>query len=900
MKTTVHFLKFTVLLFVSALILADVSYGQRRTKAPRKSESRATGLVDEADKMAEEQKWPEAIDAYKLAIRLDASYAPAYGGLGDVLFNSGKAEQALVAYKEQVRLAPNDAQAQYDLGYFYNVMGRHGEAFAPLVKATSLDPTFAEAFYGIGYAYLRGADFEKSISFLKSAIRLKLDYGDAYYGLGQAYSRLGKADLANEQVKKLNAIDPKLARKLEKEFQTSTDSSSTQSQQTTPSSTARVVDTASQPQQPVAPQTPPQTTEPFSRQLEQLPAQTQAPPTSTASSTLSEVNQVNALPVSAKRWALVIGVDKYQDPQISPLKGSDNDARLIADALVRYAGFPRDQVILLSTDQPAERQPTRVNILRRLSNLSTAVPKDGLLLVSFAGHGMERSGQAFLLPSDAQISDQISFLEETAISMNRVKERIKETGVGQVVVLLDACRNDPGGRADAPNPLSNAYTNAFNFDVRNREVQAFATVYATGIGQRAYEYTEKKQGYFSWAVVEGLKGGAANDKGEITLSQLVKYVQDTVPKRLAIDLGSTKQQRPFAMIEGYRADELVVAVTNSASNTASANAPGMMMVDPAAIELSFWDSIKNSTNPDDFKAYLEKYPEGQFALLAKNRLNSAESARTVENSRAASQASDNQSALTELTFWSAIKDSNSRDELRAYLKKYPAGTFSGAARNRLREMDTSIDDSTWIGTSPGLDKTYELTFGKGGTLSGNFVGGMLGGKIEGSWVQSGNTINMTLSGRLKGYKLTGTVTGNVMQGAWDALTYTFEVGRVLAKPQVTSDEDEANQCNLRGFKISVFFRDKGGVNLSALAANVGEKLRATGATVEVEKGNSKLQSEQVVYHNKQAQIADRIAGCVKEVVAITPADGGVSYSAPNEFQIYLQTPSGSAAPAPKR
>ena len=195
----------------------------------------------------------------------------------------------------------------------------------------------------------------------------------------------------------------------------------------------------------------------------------------------------------------MIGVDKYHDPQISPLKGSDNDARMIADALVRYAGFPQDQVILLSTNQPMERQPTRVNILRRLSNLSTAVPKDGLLLVSFAGHGMERGGQAFLLPSDAQISDQISFLEETAISMNRVKDWIKETGVGQVVLLLDACRNDPGGRADAPNPLTNAYTNAFNFDVRNREVQAFATVYATGIGQRAYEYTEKKQGYFSWA-----------------------------------------------------------------------------------------------------------------------------------------------------------------------------------------------------------------------------------------------------------------------------------------------------------------------------------------------------------------------------------------------------------------
>src|SRR5438552_5287709 len=651
MKTVAPVLKTALLLVLLGLMSGDVAYAQRSGKAPRKSESRAAGLVDEADKMAEDKKWPEAIDAYKLAIRLDPAYAPAYGGLGDAYFNGGSWDQALVAYKEQVRLAPNDAQAQYDLGYFYNAAGRHGEAFAPLVKATSLDPTFAEAFYGIGYAYLRGADFEKSISFLKSAIRLKPDYAEAYYGLGQAYARMGKPDLANEQLKRLNTVDPKLARKLEKELQAPTaDVSSTQSQPTT-ASTARVV-MEPRPQPTVAPQTPPQTpsqtTEPASRQLQQLPpAQTQAQATaSTATATLSQANQINSLPVSAKRWALVIGVDKYQDPQISPLKGSDNDARLIADALVRYAGFPRDQVILLSTDQPAERQPTRVNILRRLSNLSTAVPKDGLLLVSFAGHGMERSGQAFLLPSDAQISDQNSFLEETAISMNRVKERIKETGVGQVVVLLDACRNDPGGRADAINPLSNAYTNAFNFDVRNREVQAFATVYATGIGQRAYEYTEKKQGYFSWAVVEGLKGGAANDKGEVTLSQLVKYIQDTVPKQLAIDLGSTKQQKPFAVIAGYRADELVVAVTNSATNAANANTPNVAMVDPAAIELSFWESIKNSTNPDDFKAYLDKYPDGQFAALAKSR---------AQPTRSAAPAGDANSA--EMIYWNTIKDS---------------------------------------------------------------------------------------------------------------------------------------------------------------------------------------------------------------------------------------------------
>ena len=219
------FLALLCLFSLLSASLAETVFAQKRVRAsqnraPQKSTSRAAGIAEEADKLLEEGKSAEAIDAYKIAIRLDPKYAPAYGGLGDAYFNTGKWEEGLAAYKEQVRLEPNSAEAQYNLGYAYNTMGRHGEAFAPLVRATSLDPSYAEAYYGIGYAYLRGADFEKSISFFKSAIRLQADYADAYYGLGQAYARLGQADAANEQVKKLATIDAKLAQKLGKEIQT--------------------------------------------------------------------------------------------------------------------------------------------------------------------------------------------------------------------------------------------------------------------------------------------------------------------------------------------------------------------------------------------------------------------------------------------------------------------------------------------------------------------------------------------------------------------------------------------------------------------------------------------------------------------------------------------------------
>ncbi|HKZ81407.1 MAG TPA: hypothetical protein VJ124_24270, partial [Pyrinomonadaceae bacterium] len=145
--------------------------------------------------------------------------------------------------------------------------------------------------------------------------------------------------------------------------------------------------------------------------------------------------------------------------------------------------------------------------------------------------------------------------------------------------------------------------------------------YATAVGKRAYEYTEKQQGYFTWAVVEGLKGGAAKEGGEITLARLVRYVQETVPKRIAIDLGTAKEQRPFAVIEGYRADDLVIAVADPSQAAPVSRVSERAPFNPAEIELSFWDSIKNSTDPEDFQSYLRKYPNGQFAEIARRRIN---------------------------------------------------------------------------------------------------------------------------------------------------------------------------------------------------------------------------------------------------------------------------------------
>lgn len=48
---------------------------------------------------------------------------------------------------------------------------------------------------------------------------------------------------------------------------------------------------------------------------------------------LQQIEPQKALPAKAKRWALVIGVDKYNDPQISPLRGAANTRHQCAKAV---------------------------------------------------------------------------------------------------------------------------------------------------------------------------------------------------------------------------------------------------------------------------------------------------------------------------------------------------------------------------------------------------------------------------------------------------------------------------------------------------------------------------------------------------------------------------------------
>jgi hypothetical protein len=85
-----------------------------------------------------------------------------------------------------------------------------------------------------------------------------------------------------------------------------------------------------------------------------------------------------------------------------------------------------------------------------------------------------------------------------------------------------------------------------------------------------------------------------------------------------------------------------------------------------ALELALWESVKDGS-PAELEAYLEQYPDGTFASLARTRLEAGTlSFAAADTPTPAEAAAD---ALN-LPFWDSVKDTYRREELEAYLAQH--------------------------------------------------------------------------------------------------------------------------------------------------------------------------------------------------------------------------------------
>lgn len=285
------------------------------------------------------------------------------------------------------------------------------------------------------------------------------------------------------------------------------------------------------------------------------------------------------------RIALVIGNSAYVD---SPLANPASDARLMAETL---SGLGFDVIDLIDADLQTIQLASF-----ELQDRLVAAGKDAVGLFYYAGHGVQVGGENYLVPLGSDIKQEREVAIK-AVSASFVLKQMEFADNRMNFVILDACRN---------NPLTRSFRSATRGLARMDAPRGSLVAYSTGPGAVAADGTGVNSPY-TLALVEALQTPG------IAAEQMFKRVRDLV-------MAETKgEQTPWEESSLTGANfyfNVDVSVTVEASATPATS-------DSAATtqqESLFWQSIADSTDPEDFEEYLRQYPDGRFAGLANIRL----------------------------------------------------------------------------------------------------------------------------------------------------------------------------------------------------------------------------------------------------------------------------------------
>lgn len=129
-----------------------------------------------------------------------------------------------------------------------------------------------------------------------------------------------------------------------------------------------------------------------------------------------------------KKVALVIGNAAYKGNTLA------NPVRDAKDVCQKLESINFD--VILETDADTKTMDSGLEEFYRKSS------KADIALLYYSGHGIESNGENFLIPVTSEIQSE-NDLDRYAVHLNDVIEKSSDSGCKQLVIILDACRNNP-------------------------------------------------------------------------------------------------------------------------------------------------------------------------------------------------------------------------------------------------------------------------------------------------------------------------------------------------------------------------------------------------------------------------------------------------------------------------
>ena len=200
------------------------------------------------------------------------------------------------------------------------------------------------------------------------------------------------------------------------------------------------------------------------------------------------------------RKAFVVGINNYSN---APLNGCVNDANAIASVLrTNGDGSPNFNVRLLtSPSSTIDRVALRKNIEALFAG------KNEMALLYFSGHGFIKSTGGYLVTIDAKQYDE-------GISMDDILNIANQSEVKNKVIVLDCCHSGALGSPSITGSAIAQLSEGLSVLTASRDSESAMEINGSGV--------------FTSLVVDALKGGAADLRGNITPGSIYAYVDEAL------------------------------------------------------------------------------------------------------------------------------------------------------------------------------------------------------------------------------------------------------------------------------------------------------------------------------------------------------------------------------------
>ncbi|WP_438751977.1 caspase family protein [Pararhizobium sp. O133] len=328
--------------------------------------------------------------------------------------------------------------------------------------------------------------------------------------------------------------------------------------------------------------------------------------------TFLSFNQASA--ATPKKVALVMGNSAYQ--HAVELPNPKNDAKLMAETF-RTAGFT---VI--------EGEDLDKNGMANLVDQFTEAAYDAeIAVIYYAGHGLQVDGQNYIVPIDGQL-ETAAQLKTRTIQVDKLLSALPPDPAVSIVIL-DACRDNPlarslakalpASRSGATGGLAPVQTNG-----QTSNSGGLLIAYSTDPGAVALDgkgvnspYTTALAKHLTTpgleiqsaltrvrADVSEATGGTQHPWHNASLSREVFIGGDATDRGIAIEQNIVK---PTA--------EVAATDTNNVNWT---------------VEQKLWEEASKRNTVAHYELYLQQYPSGNFATLAKLNLDQLKTEATTE------------------------------------------------------------------------------------------------------------------------------------------------------------------------------------------------------------------------------------------------------------------------------